>query len=195
MLKKVVVIGPESTGKSTLCQLLATHFNTNWCAEFAREYLLTNGMDYDMDDLELIAKGQLALEDAEAKKLESSFTRTKDNTWLNTKTLQSQNHPPILFIDTDMYVMKVWASYVLKQSIKFVEENIKTRKYDLYLLCQNDLPWAYDPLREYPNEEPRNELFNIYRNILQNQSTPFAIINGNYEERLQQAILAIKTIL
>ena len=63
MFKKIVVIGPESTGKSTLCEELAQHYNTMWCPEFAREYLLTNGTDYKYEDLLTIAKGQLALED------------------------------------------------------------------------------------------------------------------------------------
>ena len=62
-LKKIVVIGPESTGKSTLCEQLANHYQTQWCQEFAREYLLKNGTDYSYDDLLTIAKGQLALED------------------------------------------------------------------------------------------------------------------------------------
>ena len=60
---KIVVIGPESTGKSTLCESLAQHYNTEWCPEFAREWLLTNGKEYDFDDLLTIAKGQLAMED------------------------------------------------------------------------------------------------------------------------------------
>ncbi len=71
MLKKIVIIGPECTGKSTLCQQLATHYKTIWCPEFAREYLLQHGMDYNYDDLLKIAMGQLELEDAllsEAKK-------------------------------------------------------------------------------------------------------------------------------
>ena len=62
-LIKVAVIGPESTGKSTLCELLAQHYNSQWCPEFAREYLLTHGTDYTYDDLLYIAKGQLAMED------------------------------------------------------------------------------------------------------------------------------------
>ena len=62
-LKRVVVIGPESTGKSTLCEQLAQHFNTSWCPEFAREYLLTHGKEYGYSDLINIAKGQVALED------------------------------------------------------------------------------------------------------------------------------------
>ena len=61
-VKKIVVIGPESTGKSTLCELLAQHYEMQWCPEFAREYLITNGKEYDHDELLTIAKGQIALE-------------------------------------------------------------------------------------------------------------------------------------
>ena len=62
-IKKVVIIGPESTGKSTLCQQLAEHYQTNWCPEYAREYLLKHGMNYTYDDLLTIAKEQIALEE------------------------------------------------------------------------------------------------------------------------------------
>src|SRR5205823_13471053 len=67
-LKKIVVIGPESTGKSTLCEQLARYFNTLWCSEYAREYLLDHGKDYIYDDLLAIAKGQLQLEDEYSEK-------------------------------------------------------------------------------------------------------------------------------
>jgi nicotinamide riboside kinase len=67
--KKIVVIGPESTGKSTLCSQLAEHYKTLWCPEYAREYLETNGMDYTYDDLLTIAKGQIALEEAMSHEL------------------------------------------------------------------------------------------------------------------------------
>jgi len=63
MLKKIVIIGPESTGKSTLCEQLAVHYRTLWCPEYAREYLLTHGKQYTYDDLLTIARGQIALED------------------------------------------------------------------------------------------------------------------------------------
>src|SRR5258708_37986727 len=92
-IKKVVIIGPESTGKSTLCQQLAEHYNTTWCPEYAREYLLKHGMDYSYDDLLTIAKGQIALEEKSLSYL---------------KSLQSSRKSRLFFIDTDMYVMKVW---------------------------------------------------------------------------------------
>jgi len=176
MIKKIVIIGPESTGKSTLCSLLAAHYKTIWCPEFARQYLLDNGTDYSFEDLATIAKGQLELEE---------------------KYLLEVNHPesstqnPTLFLDTDMYVMKVWCEFVFGKCHQFILDEIKTRKYDLYLLCNIDLPWAKDELREYPDEKPRQELFAIYQNILFNQTTPWHLISGTNEERLQNAIHAI----
>ena len=75
MLKKIVIIGPESTGKSTLCQQLADHYKTLWCPEFAREYLLKHGMNYEYDDLLTIVKGQLALEDEYESKVRSQKSK------------------------------------------------------------------------------------------------------------------------
>ena len=63
MVKKIVIIGPESTGKSTLCKLLAAHFNTIWVKEYAREYLLKNGTNYTFENLLDIAKGQVRNEE------------------------------------------------------------------------------------------------------------------------------------
>ena len=62
-LKKIVILGPESTGKSTLCEQLALHFNTLSCPEYARQFLSENGLKYNYDSLLTIAKGQLTLED------------------------------------------------------------------------------------------------------------------------------------
>lgn len=173
MLKKIVVIGPESTGKSTICSLLAQHFNCLWCEEFARTYLLENGTNYTFSDLATIAKGQLKLEDK----------------YTSIALDQKQDY---LFLDTDMYVMKVWCEFVFNNVHDFIENELNIRKYDLYLLCDTDLPWVKDELREYPDVETRQQLFNIYHSILLSQSTPFTIINGTYEERLQKAILAVQ---
>ena len=99
-IKKIVVIGPESTGKSTLCDQLAKHYQTLWCPEFAREYLLKNGTTYSFDDLATIAKGQI--------ELENNYELRMMNDELNKQ--QATNNK--LFIDTDMYVIKVWCEYV-----------------------------------------------------------------------------------
>jgi len=102
------------------------------------------------------------------------------------------HYSPLLFIDTDMYVMKVWYEYVFGKCEQLVLNEIAKRKYDLYLLCNIDLPWTADEMREYPDEQPRLELYHIYKDILINQTTPWIEIHGNYQERLQTAIGAIE---
>lgn len=201
MLKKIVVIGPESTGKSTLCEQLAAHYKTLWCPEFAREYLLQHGMDYTYDDLLTIAKGQLQLEDSytelksQKSKVKNTDSSTTHDSRLTIHDSRFTTHHSPLFIDTDMYVMKVWCEYVFGKCHQFILDEIAKRKYDLYLLCNIDLPWTKDELREYPEEGPRAELFQIYKKIMQNQSTRWVQINGMHEQRLQQAIEAIDKLL
>ena len=180
-IKKIVVIGPESTGKSTLCGYLATYYNTVWCPEFAREYLLKNGTSYTIDDLITIAKGQLAAEQTHTFALQERTT--------------TSNTPTPLIIDTDMYVMKVWSEYVFGNCPSFILDEINKQHYDLYLLCKPDIPWVKDELREYPDEKPRQELFQIYKDILINQQTPWVEISGDFETRNQKAVTAINAVL
>ena len=187
-LKKIVVIGPESTGKSTLCEGLAAHFGTDWVPEYAREYLLKHGKQYQYADLLTIARGQLALEEKHAAELEESSR-------LAGAGPGGQGSDPILFIDTDMYVMKVWSEFVFGRCDAWILDQVVTRKYDGYLLCRTDLPWTADELREYPDEGPREQLFHIYKDCMINQPTPWREISGCEEERLQMAILAVKEML
>ena len=184
MLKKIVILGPESTGKSTLCEQLAQHYETMWCPEFAREYLLANGTNYDFEDLEIIAKGQLALEDEYATLLENQSETMMEN----------GEHLP-LFIDTDMYVAKVWCEFVFEKCHQFILDEIVKRQYDLYLLCYIDLPWVKDELREYPDLASRQKLYNIYEDIMINQSIPWIDISGDYNERLHKAIQGVDELL
>lgn len=195
MLKKIVILGPESTGKSTLCEQLSQHYNMQWCPEFAREYLLTNGMHYSYDDLLNVAKGQLALEDEYTSLVKSQWSLAAESTWINPQALITTRKPPMLFIDTDMYVMKVWCEYVFGKCHHYILEQVAERPYDLYLLCNTDLPWIKDELREYPDEANRLELYHIYKDILINQQTPWAEISGNDEERLLSAINAVEEFL
>lgn len=180
MYKKIVIIGPESAGKSTLAELLAAHYHTIWCPEFAREYLEKNGTEYTYDDLLVIAKGQVALED--------------DYTEMMSGSLPIAIGTP-LFIDTDMYVMKVWCEFVFEKCHRFILDEIVKRKYDLYLLCNVDLPWVKDKLREYPDLEKRQQLYRVYKDIMINQTVPWVDISGDYEERLQKAISVIDKLL
>jgi NadR type nicotinamide-nucleotide adenylyltransferase len=195
MIKKIVTIGPESTGKSTLCGLLAQHYGMQWCPEFAREYLVTNGKEYFFDDLLTIAKGQLALEDGHVAVTNAQWNLVGENRWIEPHSLTTIQHPPLLFIDTDMYVMKVWCEYVFEKCHQFILDQVVERKYDLYLLCNTDLPWVKDDLREYPDESVRKELYHIYKDILINQNVPWVDISGGYDERTASAISAVEKYL
>jgi NadR type nicotinamide-nucleotide adenylyltransferase len=171
-MRKIVIIGPESTGKSTLCSQLAEHFKTCWCPEFAREYLKETGGKYSFHDLLNIAHGQLELED----------------------TMLTQAKNGFYFIDTDMYVMKVWCEVVFETCHTWILKQIALRKYDLFFLCDVDLPWVRDDLREYPDLEFRKKLFKMYRDLMITQKTKWAEISGTHAQRLQTAISIIDTV-
>jgi nicotinamide riboside kinase len=204
MLKKIVIIGPESTGKSTLCKKLAEHYKTQWCPEFAREYLLEHGTNYSFDDLLTIAKGQLALEDGYSGELlalkNERLPKVEKELPSTTNSVLQDNGSKLiaqsskLFLDTDMYVMKVWCEFVFGQCHDFILDEITKRKYNLYLLCKPDLPWVKDELREYPDLETRDKLYHIYKDLLINQSTSWVEISGDYDVRLEKAIAAVNEI-
>ena len=151
-----------------MCEQLAKHYHTYWCPEYARQYLVENGREYQFEDLLAIAKGQLRLEETITQK---AIAENKQ----------------LLFVDTDMYVMKVWGEYVFGRCDNFILEEIVKRRYDYYFLANIDLPWTPDELREYPNEKPRTELFHIYKDILENQSVPWSLVSGMGEERFEMA--------
>ena len=183
-IQKIVVLGPESTGKSTLCSALAAHYQTIWTPEYARAFLSKNGTKYTYDDLLTIAKGQI-------QKEEEALASLNKNT-VDQPTPKISNK---LILDTDMYVMKVWCEYVFNNCHHYILEQINQRSYDLYLLCDIDLPWTADEMREYPDAGPRIELFTIYRELLINQNTPWGIVSGTGKERTENAIQLIDQYL
>lgn len=166
-LKRIAITGPESTGKSELAKQLAGYYQTIFVPEIARAYLANLGNVYVYEDIVKIAKEQLELENTLAKKTEK-----------------------ILFCDTDFLVTKIWSSYKYGKCDRWIEEKVKSHRYDLYLLCDIDLPWGEDPLREHPGK--REELFSLYLKALQQLNVNFAIISGKNELRLKNAILAVE---
>ena len=192
LIKKIVILGPESTGKSTLCEQLATHYNTVWVPEYARTYLLEHGMNYTYQDLLAIAKGQLSLEDQYLQELERTIKQT--DTSANQNLGDKKEVSPIL-IDTNMHVMKVWCEFVFGQCHDWILNQIAQREYDLYFLCNIDLPWVKDELREYPDLESRQKLFHIYKDAMINQAVPWNEISGDYDQRLQEAISVVDDLL
>ena len=170
-LKKLVVIGPECTGKSTLSAALAAALHTRWVPEFAREYLDTCHHPYDESDLLRIARGQLKSEDSAAAGVHD-----------------------FLVCDTDLYIIKVWSEARFGRCERRILQEIATRRYDLYLLTNIDVPWQFDPLREHPNECDRRYFYHQYRDIVQHSGLPWADIRGSAEQRLQSALAAISSL-
>lgn len=168
---KIAVIGPESTGKSTLAEALSKHFNVNYVAEFAREYLHNYGPHYCLNDIINIAIGQKELIEKEASKKQE-----------------------ILIADTELIVCKVWAEYVFGEIPDVITQNIRKQDFDLYLLCDIDIPWTYDPLRENPSLEERKDIFNLYINTLEDNNLNYSIIRGCHDQRVLSALQAIEKL-
>jgi NadR type nicotinamide-nucleotide adenylyltransferase len=169
--KRILILGPESTGKSTLASALGAYFQEPWVPEVAREYLEKLGRTYAYEDLLQIGKQQMQLEDEMAG--------------------AAKNH---LFCDTDLRVIQVWSRHRFGKIDPWVLEELERRTYDLILLCAPDLPWQADPLREHPDLEIREQLFEQYLEITQQSGFPFTIISGDASVRLRTSVEAIRAL-
>ncbi|WP_205501803.1 AAA family ATPase [Rufibacter psychrotolerans] len=167
---KIAITGPESTGKSTLAAQLAHHFGGAWVPEYARTYLESLGRPYQAPDLEAIARGQLALWQAEEKK-----------------------GAPLLFLDTEMLVLKIWSEHAYDECAPFIQQQLRRQQVDLYLLMGIDLPWQPDPQREHPHL--RQFFYDWYKRELELMGAPFVEIFGSADERLRHAIGAVAQVL
>ncbi|MFN4121680.1 MAG: AAA family ATPase [Flavobacteriales bacterium] len=165
---RIAITGPESTGKSALAESLAQHYHAKWIPEYAREYLQKNGPAYSFDDITHIAMMQ--------QDREQSASKQSD----------------LIFCDTDALVCKIWQEYVFGRTAPLVQDWFEKTTYTYTLLCNIDLPWEPDPLREHPNE--REELFILYERHLMQHKRPFGIVNGQGYERLVCAINLLQNV-
>ena len=167
---RIVITGPESTGKTTLAKQLAELFHGQYIPEFAREYVENLSGPYVYEDVEAIARKQV--EQYQATKYSSE---------------------KVFFFDTWLIITKVWFDWVFRKTPEWLEGKIKKCPMDLFLLCQPDLPWEADSVRENGGEN-RMKLFEQYRNELKHYSFNFVEINGIGNERLTNAIAAIRNL-
>lgn len=161
--RRIVLTGPESSGKTTLAQQLAAHLEAPLVPEFARAYLFAWQKPYDMADLRYLQSGQQAWE---------QFYQTQANKWL--------------ILDTDWTVYRIWLDHFSPGSNLL----LPSTPWSLSFLCSPDIPWEYDPLREHPTE--RNALFEEYKVLLEGTGWPFQVLTGSPEERLEQAMQTIQ---
>ncbi|TCI90152.1 AAA family ATPase [Tenacibaculum sp. M341] len=174
-LVKVVLFGPESTGKTTLSRQLARHYNTVWAPEYAREYLQDKWNNErktcEQHDLIPIAEGQMNLENSLAKKADK-----------------------LLICDTDLLETKVYSEEYYGGFVdpKLDEAAVKNN-YDIYFLTYIDTPWEEDDLRDRP--EQREEMFNAFKNTLEKYNKPYILLKGDKETRFKKATSIIDDLI
>lgn len=169
---KIVCIGPESSGKTTLSQDLARHFHTVWAPEYARQYVENLQRPYTFNDVVHIAWQQPQWEANHAAKA---------------------NH--LLLLDTDLLITQGWFDVVYKKRPEGFDSLIEQYHGDFYLLCQPDIKWEYDPVREYSDLRMRQYLFAYYQQQLEQRGWPYRMISGLGSVRFQNSLQAIETFL
>lgn len=169
-IKKIAIVGPESTGKSTMSQQLAKHYNVPWVPEYARYYCAALTSDCTLQDEINMFHGQVALEEFVLAMADTDF----------------------IICDTTFVTVKIWSDEMLGETPQIVLDALKTHKYDFYLLLDIDLPWQEDPLRDFPHM--REHFMEIWHNELKALHAQYKVIGG-IENRLQNAIYAINNFL
>lgn len=169
-IKRIVLSGPESTGKSVLSKKLAAHFDTNFVEEYGRTYCEEIKNDLDPIDFGHIAGGQLMMEDEAAKKANK-----------------------LLFCDTDLIITQIWAEIYFNHCPQWIVEASHQRKYDLFILLDVDIPWVDDGTRAY--EKQRLWMWNRLREEFESRNLPYIMVKGNFDERFGQAVKAVEELL
>lgn len=170
-MRRVVITGPESSGKTTLALDLARRLHGAYVPEMAREFLADLGRPYVEEDLVGIARAQVAKEDAMSATLGANG---------------------LLVCDTDLITIRIWSEEKYGRCDPWIEQQTEVRPYDLWLLCSPDMPWEPDPLRENPHD--RDRLFAVYRAMLERLNKPYAIMEGDRERRSTDALKAIAAL-
>jgi NadR type nicotinamide-nucleotide adenylyltransferase len=169
-IKKIAIVGPESTGKSTITQQLARHYKTLWVPEYARYYCAALTEPCNLQDEINMYHGQVALEES----------------------ILAIAEKDLIFCDTTFITVKIWSDEVFGETPKVVLDALPNYTYDLYLLMDIDLPWQEDPLRDFPHK--REHFMQVWHQELQGLNANYTVINGQ-EERLNNAIAAVGSFL
>lgn len=167
---KIAIVGPESTGKSTISEQLAKHYQTVWVPEFARSYCQNLTEPCTLQDEINMFEGQL--------ELESKIAIQADQ---------------ILICDTTILTVKIWSDHIFGSTPQVVIDKLPHHPYDLYLLMDIDLPWEEDPLRDFP--DLREHFLDIWHVELKSLNANYNLITGSNDLRLQNAIKCIDAFL
>lgn len=180
MIRKIVITGPGSTGKTTLTQQLAAHYNTEFAEEIARRMIEEQNNTYKKEDLVMFAEGQVLFEEA-------AFGRVESNLIMGQALYQLKpNTNRFVFMDTDLITIKIWSEYKYGDCDEAILQQIEEREYDGYLLCGIDVPWEADPQRENPHD--RAELYERYKQELIHYNKNFIELTGDKDKRFKDAV-------
>lgn len=168
-MKKIVITGPESSGKTTLFEQLTNTYKVFGVNEYAREYISDLKREYNYQDILQIAKVQF-------KSVENAFNSNQQ----------------FLISDTDLLTLEIWCEFKYGKCHKFITDNLRNHLPDIYLLCCPDIPWEYDPQRE--NQNDRVELFEIYRAKIVDLGVDYQVIRGGAAARVRNSKTIINNI-
>jgi len=186
---KIAIVGPESSGKTTLAEALMFHTGGMFVSEVAREYL--DGLDrpYEEHDLLEIARSQFELQGGSL-----DFAREHEAALGLTEVHKVRKLSRPILHDTDILNIKIWSQEKYGRVDPEIEQMVRAMQYDYRFLCRPDIPWVPDPLRENPDD--RERLFAIWERELQTYGFPYTIIEGpTREQRLRQATNMVDVLL
>ncbi|BDA79963.1 transcriptional regulator NadR [Leptospira kobayashii] len=169
-LKRIVITGSESVGKTTLSEKLAEQFQTNWVPEYAREYLEEKKRFVIREDIPYIAFGHL--------KSEIEFAKNANR---------------ILFLDTDLLTTKIYSEHYFDFCPEWLKDSAYQLQYDDSLFLDIDVPWEEDPLRDLGHI--RSEMKNKFINEMKSAKRKFHMIRGSFVDREKNAMEKIESIL
>lgn len=175
---RIAVFGPESTGKTRLAEILATHFDSPLVAEYAREFWDAHGA-ISLGDIPAIAREQWRREDEAVAGLVDNFNVTGER--------------GLLICDTESLTTALWSEvlYLTCPSDVRREAEKRAKAYTLYLLLDVDVPFEEDPQRCFPDDTGRKMCFRVWRGTLDRLNLPYVLITGDWRERERQAIGAV----
>lgn len=167
-VKKVCFYGAESTGKSTMAKMMATHYHTEYVPEVAREIITTN--DFTLEDIIAIGKAQAQ------RVVEKSKLANK-----------------VLFCDTDAITTQIYSEQYLHQVPEILYQLEREVTYDMYFLFEPDVPWVSDGLRDLGHR--REEMADKFRSALEKRDMPYVLVQGTWEERFEVIKKEIDTLI
>ncbi len=166
--KIIIITGAESTGKSELTTQLANYFKVPYIPEYAREYIENLGRKYSYSDVEIIAKKQVE---------QLNMLQKTDSS--------------VIFADTWLVITKIWFEVVFKTFPAWMDAELKKTTVDLFLVCDTDLPWVPDKVRENGGEK-RLSLQQKYIETIKKYNFNFEVVSGQKETRFKNALKFLK---